>query len=300
MQLILSRIINKGKNMKLHIYADSFGSFTHPDEHWQRSELPDENDFWQKALQVKLGCDELVNQSVNGTSLDFIQWRFKNTLNEISKDDYIIVIHTEPSRRWFIEDFPNVTNFQSFVKFPSAEINWPWIELISAGGIPSGDKAKFHQQVKVARDYCVFVANSELEDLYGSTIVSWFKEFQRQGYKLINIPAYNVDSVTEWNVNFKTTGYLESISIDEFVPDKNNDSRMSFIKTTQGQDGRVAHLSKVNHDILLDKIYNSFINNEDLELDKGFESNFITKDNWNDYNTYGVQPIPIQKKSNPY
>ena len=95
--------------MKLHIYGDSFGSFIQPDEHWQRLKLPDENLYWQKRLQVKLGCDELVNNSRNGSSLDFTQWLFNENLSEISKDDYIIVIHTEASRRWFIEDYPNIT-----------------------------------------------------------------------------------------------------------------------------------------------------------------------------------------------
>lgn len=284
--------------MKLHIYGDSFGSFIQPDEHWQRLKLPDENLYWQKRLQVKLGCDELVNNSRNGSSLDFTQWLFNENLSEISKDDYIIVIHTEASRRWFIEDYPNITNFQSFIKFPGGEINWPFIDIVT--GHRSGDKVKMRKQIEIATDYCLHVADPGMEDLYGSAISSWFKEFQREGYKLINIPAYNVNSVTEWNTGFNTTGLLEHVSINEFVPDENNDARMSFIKVTAGQDGRVGHLSIVNHDIFLDKVYNSFINGDNLELDTGFESSFITKDNWEEYNDYGVHPISIQKKTNPY
>lgn len=291
--------------MKLHIYGDSFGSFTQPDEHWQSSRLPDENLYWQKRLQVKLGCDELVNKSRNGSSLDFTQWLFNDNLDTISKDDYIIVIHTEASRRWFIEDFPNITNFQSFINFPSGEINWPWIDNITASktGI---DKNKMIKQAEIAKDYCLHVADSGMEDLYGSAISSWFKDLQREGYKLINIPAYNVQSVKDWNVGFNTTGFLEHVSISEFVPGplsvsgEHNDARINFIQITQGQDGRIGHLSIANHDILLDKVYNSFMNGEDLDLDVGFESNFITKDNWEEYNDYGVHPIEVQKKTNPY
>lgn len=283
--------------MKLHIYGDSFGTVMKPGQSRLLEKTLDENDYWQVKLQKKLGCDELVNRSVFGTSLDCIQYLFNQNLDEISKDDYIIVIHTEASRRWFIEDMPNLTNFSSFIKFPSGEVNWDWIELNTAH--LSIDKQKLNAQVQAARDYCINIANGEMEDLYGNAIASYFKEFQTKGYKLINIPAFGLKSIENWNTGFNTTGALEQVSIYEFKPIEAKDPRSSYIQITQGVDGRVSHISKVNHDILVDKIYNSFINQDDLELDVGFKDNFITRKNWDKYNDYELYPTEKQKATKP-
>jgi len=283
--------------MKLHIYGDSFGTLMKPGQSRLLEKTLDENDYWQVKLQKKLGCDELVNRSVFGTSLDCIQYLFNQNLDEISKDDYIIVIHTEASRRWFIEDMPNLTNFASFIKFPSGEVNWDWIELNTAH--LSIDKQKLNAQVQAARDYCINLANGELEDLYGNAIASYFKEFQTKGYKLINIPAFGLKTKEDWNTGFNTTGCLEQVSVYEFKAIEARDPRSSYIQITQGVDGRVAHISKVNHDILVDKIYNSFINQDDLELDVGFKHSFITEKNWDKYNDYELYPTEKQKETKP-
>jgi hypothetical protein len=272
--------------MKLFLFGDSFGSFTRrSNTKLDMSKTADENTSWWLQLQKKLGCEKTVNFCLAGTSLDAIQWKFELELPNISKEDYIVIIHTEPSRRWFIKECPGLTNFQNFINFPTGEIRWDWIEFMTENH--DYDKDKIKRQVQVARDYCLFVANKEMEALYGSAISSYFYKCQIKGYKLINIPAYNIPTVDDWNVGFATTGSLVDIADYEFVP-MDNDYMKAFTTITKGMDGRIGHLSKVNHNILVDKIYNSLTRNADLLLEQDFKQEFITADNWDEYNDYGL------------
>ena len=307
---------------KLYLFGDSFGVFTNQkDTQLELQKTPEEDNSWWKILQYKLDCKEIVNYCINGSSLDYMQWKFFQHINEITKEDYVIVIHTEASRRWFIEDCPGITNFINFINFPNGDIRWDWIDFVVDDNIPTENRIKLNKQIEIARDYCFYIADAEMEDLYGSSIASYFKEYQTKGYKLINIPAYNVQSVENWNVGFVTTGVLEQTSVREFKPmfdmkgketwtevdgqtvkvtddmlkDEYNHME-TFVKITSGIDGRIGHLSKPNHIIMASKLYNSFTKNSNLILDEDFESEFITRDNWEDYNDYGMQVSSFKGK----
>ena len=113
---------------KLWIFGDSFASYTVAEdprkltakevEEMERHE-PNKEDMWYFQLSRKLGCDKCTMIGIPGSSLDVMQHHFKNLMDQdhISKDDYIVCIHTEASRRWFVPELPEMTNFINFIDF---------------------------------------------------------------------------------------------------------------------------------------------------------------------------------------
>jgi hypothetical protein len=307
---------------KLWIFGDSFASYTVAEdprkltakevEEMERHE-PNKEDMWYFQLSRKLGCDKCTMIGIPGSSLDVMQHHFKNLMDQdhISKDDYIVCIHTEASRRWFVPELPEMTNFINFIDFKTGDVNWQWLENTLGSKIAdhSDTQKRVRAQLAIAKDYAIGIARKDLEGLYGSAIAAWFKDFQHNGWNLISIPAYNNPEVEQYNVNFETKGSLNDVSMEEFklkkwlpdwahMPDwappgveKAKAKRwQSFMDVCGGWDGRVGHLTPENHAVLTDKLYNSFTKNSPLDLTTEFHSNFITNKNYPEYNLYDAGP----------
>ncbi len=303
---------------KLWIFGDSFASYTvardprklAEEEKVKLEELePDKEDFWFFKLARKLDCVHCIMIGIPGSSLDVMQYHFNNHINLIGKDDYLVMLHTEPSRRWFIEPLPEMTNFINFIDMKNGEIKWDWLQQVVTYKLQGEELERAKMQFQVARDYACIIARKDLEELYGHAIASYFKEYQYKGYNLINVPAYDVnnyitgDRQLEYNLDIETKGDLNMVAMSEFemqstipswIPigtDKKVAKRWhSFMQITDGYDGRVGHLSLENHTILTDKLYNSIVNKDPLDLNSGFAEGIINKKNYQDFNLYKAQP----------
>ena len=310
------------KDKKLYIFGDSFASYTVAQDprHLTKQQVeemeanePNKEDMWFFQLARKLGCNRCIMIGIPGSSLDVMQHYFYNLVKceHITKDDHIICIHTEASRRWFVPELPEMTNFVNFIDFKTGDVNWDWLENTLGAKIKDGSdvQKRVRAQLSIAKDYAFAIARKDLEGLFGSAIAAWFKDFQHKGWNLINIPAYNNPDAGDYNINFDTMGSLNDISMFEFkqkkwlpdwahMPDwappgveKQMAKRwQSFMDICGGWDGRVGHLAPENHAILSEKLYNSFTKNSPLDLTTDFHSNFITNKNYDEYNLYGAGP----------
>tara|TARA_B100001287_G_C22640558_1_gene509897 strand:+ start:625 stop:1479 length:855 start_codon:yes stop_codon:yes gene_type:complete len=247
----------------------------------------DKNNVWTFKLAELLNCKP-VFVSLQGSGLDYAQYQFDRRLKKINKDkDYIIVSHTSPSRRWFVEKAPQCSNFLNYIT-SNGELDETWLRAMKGMGENASNGIPSIQQADIARHYALGVARPELEYLYGESIITYFRHFQRQGYKIINIPAthepesYNI----EHNEYFKTIGNLDTVARNEFAGE---DKLKAFTKLLGGADGRVNHLTTDNHLILTQKLYKTFTESADLDFTTDFKSNFITKGNWDSYNTLGIK-----------
>lgn len=310
------------KDKKLFIFGDSFASYTvaRDPRHLTKQQIaemeenePCKEDMWFFQLARKLNCNRCIMIGIPGSSLDVMQHYFSKLFenNNVSKDDYIICIHTEASRRWFVPELPEMTNFCNFIDFKTGDVNWEWLANTLGEKITNNDEVqtRVRNQLRIAKDYAMYVARQDLEHLFGSAIASWFKDFQYNGWNLINIPAYNNPKVNQYNKNFETMGSLNDVSMCEFklkkwlpdwahMPDfappgvdKSMAKRwQSFMDICGGWDGRVGHLTPDNHVILSNKLYNSFTEDAPLDLTKDFLSGFITEKNYPEYNLYDSGP----------
>lgn len=298
-------------NKKLWIFGDSFGSYSTPTDPrtLTKSEIgdlehsePDKSSMWFFALARLLGCDECIAIAIPGSSIDVMQFYFEQSSAQINKNDYIICIHTEPSRRWFVPELPEMTNFINFIDSRTMDVDWPKLEnsLFLKINMNRETKNRICAQLSIAKDYALRIARKDLESLYGASIISWFKEYQSKGYNLVNVPAYTCPAVEKYNMYFETTGDLYTISMNEFQQRKNFTGQLSkntaeqalkrFIEITEGWDGRVSHLTLHNHGILANKLYNSLLNKSPLNLTRDFKHNFITEKNYQEYDLYQTGP----------
>tara|TARA_X000001036_G_scaffold4989_1_gene4495 strand:- start:113 stop:964 length:852 start_codon:yes stop_codon:yes gene_type:complete len=247
----------------------------------------DKKDVWTYQLADMLNVKPIFI-SKHGTGLDWCQFQFDRRLKKINKDkDYIVISHTAPSRRWFVEKSPQCSNFLNYIT-PNGELNKDFLksmsgmEEIASNGVPS------IQQADIGRHYALGVARQELEFLYGESIVTYFRHYQNEGYNIINLPCtiepeqYKID-----HNNFETIGGLDSVARNEFKGSYENNVS-NFTKITGGADGRVNHLTRGNHKILSEKLYNCFIENCKLDFTTDFRSNFIQERNWEEHNVLGI------------
>ena len=58
-----------------------------------------------------------------------------------------------------------------------------------------------------------------------------------------------------------------------------------FLKKWKRFDMRAGHMSVINHDIMCKKIHDTFTKNVPLDLNSGFEKNFINLQNYNEFET---------------
>ena len=143
-------------------------------------------------------------------------------------------------------------------------------------------------QAEMAWHYALGIAKVELEELYGESIITYFRHYQNEGYNIINLPCtiepeqYKID-----HNNFETIGGLDSVARNEFKGSHENNVS-NFTKITGGADGRVNHLTRSNHKILSEKLYNCFTENCKLDFTTDFRSNFIQESNWEEHNVLGI------------
>ena len=165
------------------------------------------------------------------------------------------------------------------------------------------DRLKFDRQVEAARLYALHIAKPEIEMAFGKSIFAYFKDYQNQGYKLINVPAYidppladtanrkwipELDEIKH-NIDFEVKGCLDDVNINEFKGKDKLDQIKNAYCIHTGSDGRVGHLSVCNHDVLVEKLYDSLVHKKDLDFTQGFKTNFITEENWHEHNHYGAK-----------
>lgn len=275
---------------KLYFFGDSFVADipTKDTSALKLTKQVEQKQVWTFQLAELLHCEPIF-VSVSGSGLDWCQFQFDRRLKKINKDkDYIIVSHTAPTRRWFVEKSPQCSNFLNYIT-PNGDLNKRFLTPMKGMSETASNGVSSFHQAEIGRHYALGVARQELEFLYGESIVTYFRHFQREGYKIINIPAtHEPESYSvEHNEYFKTIGNLDVVARSEFVGDN---KLTAFTEILGGADGRMNHLSSDNHQILTQKLYKTFTESTDLDFTTDFKSNFITKKNWESYNTLGMIP----------
>tara|TARA_Y200000002_G_scaffold374474_1_gene375264 strand:+ start:370 stop:1224 length:855 start_codon:yes stop_codon:yes gene_type:complete len=276
---------------KLYLFGDSFTADITDQKTCalKLTKTVDKNEVWTYQLAEKLNCKPIFASKI-GTGLDWTQFQFNQRVNKFKKDeDYIIVSHTAPSRRWFVEKVPHGSNFLNYIK-PDGELNKKWLDtMISRDQRLASNGMDSYLQADIGRHYALAVARPDLEELYGESIITYFRYYQTQGYNIINLPATNEPTKykIEHNEHFKTFGDIDTVARNEF---KGLNKSVTFRDVLKGADGRVNHLTTKNHAILTQKLYKTFTESADLDLTTDFIENFITSENWNLYNTTGMVP----------
>lgn len=234
---------------KLWVFGDSYGVHIAQDP---TSVTPW---FWAYDLAKKLKCDQYENHCQMGVSNEYIHYMIKKYEDQIKEDDYVIVITTSVLRKWFFEDRPFISNFY----------------------INNFNENVSREEFESVRRYVVHLNNPNLNDIYFEDFLGWlhFKSIKNNWNALI-IPGFEGEG---FSISYKYTvkGSLVDICSNEFFSDE--DAKWFYDIYSCRRDARAGHLIKDNHKILCDKIYNTFTNNDTLDLRKDFFEKVIKKDN---------------------
>jgi len=229
--------------MKLWIFGDSFSVL-------YNEELPPlENNFsiWSVQLAKLLGCDTIEYRSGYGYANEYIFKTVVDDAQKIHETDYVLVQLTDPSRRWFLENDPTYGNYHNIL---DSQFN----EVINK---------KTKQAVK---GYISCLHHPQSDSIL-------YQQCFYGLYTILNITASN-----QWKIipGFEpcpeVNGTMSDIANLEFI---NDIERKKWYKH-YGVDPRQNHMSKENHTIFANKLYQCLsTESKELNLSDSFKKEFI-------------------------
>lgn len=234
---------------KMWIFGDSYGT------HLANNKEKITPWFWAYNLGKRLGCKEYKNLSQWGVGNEFIYHEIELHSSEISSEDYVIVISSSISREWLIEEEPTLSNF--------------YVDNL-------------HQQVTRDQYNAIVMYVNNLQ-FYRKKQLNFIKMLgsihyltDKFNWNLIVIPGFENEG---FPVSHKYTvkGSLFDVCYNEFESKK--DTEWFYNEFSNTIDRRAGHLTKNNHKILEDKLYNTFTKNNILDLTTEFEERKISKNN---------------------
>lgn len=225
---------------KLWLTGDSF-SVTLKDD--------DPDRVWLKQVAKGLGDYELKNCSYPGTCQDWAWGFLELNANDISSDDQIIVVLTEPSRYWFFEEHPTITNSH----------------------ILDFDKAIDHpERVQAVELFIKHIQRHNLDYQHCLHRLGWLNN-------MVHVKKWKKPLIIHGaNQNHFGQDYLDKLNFSI-----GNLTGVSFFEKGEeiefrGFDMRYNHLCLSNHDILAEKVINALTTGERLDLTTGFIQGIYT------------------------
>jgi hypothetical protein len=232
---------------KLWIFGDSYGVPLNNSIDW----------FWGKQLQQQLGCDVIENRSVLGAANEYTQWAIMREEENITPNDYLVIISSSIDRKWFFRDVPCAGNFYC----SNLE------ELVGK------------TSAKAVEQYVLHLMNPEMIYVHFHQFLGWVHyKTDKNHWNAIVIPGFEEERFPISHL-YNVKGSLFDVCNSEFCTD--DDNLWYYRDYCRGKDQRSGHLLKDNHTILSKKISDTFKNLKPLDLTSGFKSKVISKDTIN-------------------
>lgn len=244
---------------KLYIVGDSFSADS------------DLNTWpWECASKLNL---ELVNLSLVGSSQDYAWYNLEQIIPKMNVDDRLIVVLTHPSRVWYFQDKPYISN----------------INLTDLDDYVSKEAAN---AVKL---YVQHIQRDEIDRIHLNHRLAWLcwhislKKLAKP-LCVAAMPQMITNLSNVQNIGL-SQGALYNIQIDELI------NGQSMNNLWKGMDSRYNHLCLRNHQVLAEKIISFFRFGIPVNLEHGFHKHFLNIDSL--YNNNFVQselcPLRLDK-----
>jgi hypothetical protein len=232
---------------KLWVFGDSYGI------HAEHDPSAVNTWFWAHELAQKLKCVEYHNYSQMGIGNDYIQHLIMECASIISPDDYVIIISTSISRKWFIKDKPWLSNF-----YVNNLLNYTNPSVVTA-----------------INQYLLHLHNPKVDEINFHQFLGWVHyATDKHQWNTIVIPGFDEESYPVSH-KYSVKGSLFDICKNEFT--SSIDGEWYYTTHCQGRDKRSGHLLKVNHEILSEKVFDVFTKNKELDLSSGFKEGLISR-----------------------
>ena len=204
----------------------------------------DEDWSWIRALGKKLNVNALHNSSANGVSNDWILLQLRKQLDNITKDDTVIIVLTAPNRSWLLEKYPEYSNYS----------------------VANLDELITEEEASSIKNYVLNIQRDDIDLFRFEHQLAWLKQIQKTiGFNLLVIPGFPL--TIDYTGLIEVIGDLgSSVASAEFCSNKDNDEWYY-----QGIDTRYNHMIRDNHAILVDKCVKSLLTKQPLNLSVGFK-----------------------------
>lgn len=228
---------------KLWIFGDSYGYLDQ--DKYERSK----DWHWISLLANEFTNSKFITLSHHGAANEWIYYQFKQHLDLITENDYVVVISTQYDRRWFFPDNVGASNLL----------------------IQNYDTDKLSRDKKNAvKGYIEHLMNPLLGPLMFDMFC--YSLHYLAGIKNLNlliVPGFEEEGFP-LSGKYTVTGSLFDVCKNE-IKTKTTEAWYDFIsKKHHGLDPRLGHLSKENHIVLYEKIKNTFYKGKILDLTLGF------------------------------
>jgi hypothetical protein len=208
------------------------------------------------GLSEQLGHPvRLENHSRMGVSQDYC-WEFLQALLEakMTPDDYLIVALTHPSRFWFLDQTPELSN----------------------SNIVDLDEHCSKDEAKAIEYYIRYIQRPRLDLIFMNNRMGYlsYQTLKKKLRRPVVIKCFgqDVDQAENWSeLNWAKGILMDDVQRWEFE-DVDADLDAKF---WHGLDGRYNHLCLSNHKILANKLVNSLITDTACDLTEGFVKGLI-------------------------
>ncbi len=245
---------------RLYIIGDSFSVPPLPQD---TSDPPVYTRLIRDHLSRLHGCDiEVRNSSLMGASQDWIWTHLQVWLEyEIHPEDYLIIALTHPSRMWFVDRLPGLTN----------------INIIDL------DEHVTREETTAIMMYIKHIQRPQLDlmninNRFGYLCYQVMKRGLRRPL-VIKCFGQDLDQAVGWNEFMLAEGVImDDIQQWEFEdPDIDRDAKYWY-----GLDCRYNHMCLTNHRIMADKIITAFETDTAPDLKEGFVRGLLKPDSLQD------------------
>lgn len=236
---------------QLHIFGDSFAS------NWGY-------DFqWMQQLSDKLGCEKFHSTAQPGSANEWFLMMLAEVYSQehVKPGDYVVVTLSAAGRQWLIERVPQIGN---------------WANMRD---VDTGYFGLTKDEVNSIESFYMNLYNPAIDNFRWDAYAAWCtvmcNQLLQENIKMITLEGFGHSTAIRPQSCVPVTGSLYEISEKEFV----SKSAMDTWYSRSVPDQRLNHLLKDNHEILAEKLYQSFTNNEPLNLITGFKTKRITGSN---------------------
>jgi hypothetical protein len=218
-----------------------------------------------RGLKEQLGHDVVLqNLSIMGCAQDYCWDALQQLLEYRIKDhDHIIIALTHPSRFWYIDKMPEMTN----------------ANIIDLDSFVSRDEAKAIEY------YIRYIQRLRLDLIHLNNRMGYlaYQVLKKKLNRPIIIKCFDqdVDQAAEWQeINWAKGVLMDDVQQWEFEDiDADLDAKFWY-----GLDGRYNHMCLSNHKILADKLVHSLLTDTTPDLTEGFVKGLIKNNALSDDN----------------
>lgn len=215
---------------------------------------------WPRLVNEKLKNhigqeSQLINNSLIGSSQDWLWTHLQIWLNyEMTADDHLIICLTHPSRVWFLDRLPEMTN---------ANI----IDL---------DRWVTKEEAKAIELYIRYIQRPMIDLMNVNNRLAYvaYQVQRRKLRKPLIIKCFDQD--LDQGMDFEELkiakgSLMSDVQYHEFHDPESEVSNRYW----HGVDARYNHLCLRNHEVLAEKVFQSLVTDQELDLTQGFYRNFL-------------------------